>query len=140
MFNSSNGKSANLKNLLWQVPYPVRNSILQAQQKMIDVQTAKDVATIEANNNTFEISADEGHGDFEPEEDTDLNEEELDENFSRKMSIRALNVAMLHRFSPGSITDRVSKGVSIRPSDHSGLPPRPTKNSMLLRASNLLIN
>ena len=38
-------------------------------------------------------------------EDTDLNEEELDLNVSRKMSIRALNVATMHRFSPGSITN-----------------------------------
>ena len=41
--------------------------------------------------------------DFELAEDTDLNEEELDLNVSRKMSIRALHVATMHRFSPGSI-------------------------------------
>ncbi len=38
-------------------------------------------------------------------EDTDLNEDELDLNVSRKMSIRALNVATMHRFSPGSIIE-----------------------------------
>lgn len=38
-------------------------------------------------------------------EDTDLNEEELDLNVSRKMSIRALNVATMHRFSPGSVKE-----------------------------------
>jgi hypothetical protein len=38
-------------------------------------------------------------------EETDLNEEELDLNVSRKMSIRALNVVTMHRFSPGSITN-----------------------------------
>ena len=42
--------------------------------------------------------------EFEVAEDTDLNEEELDLNVSRKMSIRALNVVTMHRFSPGSIT------------------------------------
>lgn len=41
--------------------------------------------------------------EFDLCEDTDLNEEELDLNVSRKMSIRALNVATMHRFSPGSI-------------------------------------
>lgn len=41
---------------------------------------------------------------FATAEDTDLNEEELDLNVSRKMSIRALNVVTMHRFSPGSIT------------------------------------
>lgn len=81
---------------------------MQAQQKKIDEATAQAINTME--NNTFEISADEVHGEFDPEEDTDLNEEELDENFSRKMSIRALNVAMLHRFSPGSMNTRVSMG------------------------------
>lgn len=42
--------------------------------------------------------------EFAVAEDTDLNEEELDLNVSRKMSIRALNVVTMHRFSPGSIT------------------------------------
>ena len=51
--------------------------------------------------------------EFALAEDTDLNEEELDLNVSRKMSIRALNVLTMHRFSPGSIRkgndkDRVS--------------------------------
>ena len=38
-------------------------------------------------------------------EDTDLNDDELDLNMSRKMSIRALNVVTMHRFSRGSITN-----------------------------------
>lgn len=50
-----------------------------------------------------EIAEVEPNDDFELAEDTDLNEEELDLNVSRKMSIRALNVATMHRFSPGSI-------------------------------------
>lgn len=33
-------------------------------------------------------------------EETDLNEEELDLNVSRKMSIRALNVATMLKFRP----------------------------------------
>lgn len=41
--------------------------------------------------------------DFELAEDTDLNEEELDLNVSRKMSIRNMNVATMHRLAPGSI-------------------------------------
>ena len=32
--------------------------------------------------------------------ETDLNEDELDLNMSRKMSIRALNVTTMNRFSP----------------------------------------
>ena len=45
----------------------------------------------------------EDANEFELAEDTDLNEDELDLNVSRKMSIRALHVATMHRFSPGSI-------------------------------------
>lgn len=69
--------------------------------------------------------------DFDLAEDTDLNEEELDLNVSRKMSIRALNVATMHRFSPGSITNgsqRISN-VGLRVGDQgsqlSGMPPKP---------------
>lgn len=36
------------------------------------------------------------------DEDTDLNEEELDLNVSRKMSIRGINVATMNRLSPGT--------------------------------------
>ena len=89
-------------------------------------------------NNTFEISADDVHGDFDPEENTDLNEDELDEDISRKMSIRALNVGTMHRFSPGSITNGRRKS-NLRDSDASKLPAG-NKSSMLLRASNLLVN
>ena len=38
--------------------------------------------------------------DFALAEETDLNEEELDLNVSRKMSIRALNVATMLKCSP----------------------------------------
>ena len=89
-------------------------------------------------------------GDFELAEDTDLNEEELDLNVSRKMSIRALNVATMHRFSPGSIIDgekRLSNEVGAN-SPRGGqdtfipggaFPPKPQhKPSLLLRASSLL--
>ena len=51
-----------------------------------------------------EINEDDDGG-FDMCEDTDLNEEELDLNVSRKMSIRALNVATMHRFSPGSVKE-----------------------------------
>ena len=88
--------------------------------------------------------------EFELAEDTDLNEEELDLNVSRKMSIRALNVATMHRFSPGSIIDgekRLSNEVGAN-SPRGGqdyqvpggaFPPKPLhKPSLLLRASSLL--
>ena len=42
---------------------------------------------------------------FECAEDTDLNEEELDLNVQRKMSIRGINVATMRRLSPGSIDE-----------------------------------
>ena len=85
-------------------------------------------------------------------EDTDLNEEELDLNVSRKMSIRALNVATMHRFSPGSIIDgekRLSNEVGANSPRGGGqdyqqipggvFPPKPQhKPSLLLRASSLL--
>ena len=73
---------------------------------MIDSETAKGGQNVFDNleNNTFDISADEPNLDFDPEEDTDLNEDELDEDASRKMSIRAINVGTMHRFSPGSMT------------------------------------
>jgi hypothetical protein len=51
------------------------------------------------------------------------------------MSIRALNINTLHRFSPGSIVDphdtRIDQG-------SGDLPPLP-KKSMLSRASNLIV-
>ena len=78
-------------------------------------------------------------------EDTDLNEEELDLNVSRKMSIRALNVVTMHRFSPGSITNgnqRLSNvGMSSYRSDSAlkvGSKQSMNRPSMLLRASSLL--
>jgi len=44
--------------------------------------------------------------EFATAEETDLNDEDLNDDFSRKMSIRALNVATLHRpFAPGSIKE-----------------------------------
>ena len=45
----------------------------------------------------------EDQNEFDLAEETDLNEEELDLNMSRKISVRALNVLTMHRFSPGSI-------------------------------------
>ena len=56
-----------------------------------------------AENNTFDLSADAAPHEFDPEEDTDLNDDELDEDIPRKMSIRALNVGMMHKFSPGKV-------------------------------------
>lgn len=60
--------------------------------------------------------------EFALAEDTDLNEQELDLDVSRKMSIRALNVATMHRFSPGSITDG-EKRVSVANNAGSNSPP-----------------
>lgn len=62
------------------------------------------------------------------------------------MSIRALNVVTMHRFSPGSITSgapRISNaGLNSQRSEWqnaSAFPPKPAnKSSLLLRASNLL--
>jgi len=71
------------------VPYAERKSILAQQQKAID----------------HELEADDEDEAFAPAEDTDLNEDDLDDDFTRKMSIRALNINTLHRFSPGSIVD-----------------------------------
>lgn len=71
---------------------------------MIDEEATKTNANIFENNNTFDISADDPNYEFDPEEDTDLNEAELDEDASRKMSIRAINVGTMHKFSPGSMT------------------------------------
>lgn len=84
---------------------------------------------------------------FATAEDTDLNEDELDLNVSRKMSIRALNVVTMHRFSPGSITagfGRISNdGLNSNRTDNqaaaTAFPPKPAnKPSLLLRASSLL--
>lgn len=85
-----------MSNLLWQLPYSNRKSILQQQQKLIDAASAlqsEDLGENEIEENEFAIA-----------EETDLNEEELDLNMSRKMSIRAINIGTMHRFSPGSIT------------------------------------
>ena len=53
---------------------------------MVDkaVEEVKDEAEFDNNDDAFELA-----------EETDLNEEELDLNVSRKMSIRALNVATM---------------------------------------------
>ena len=74
------------------------------------------------------------------EEDTDLREDELDEDISGKMSIRAINVGTMHRFSPGSMTlgRRVSNGGQSNVSKQNSKVGN--KSSMLLRASNLLVN
>jgi len=84
---SSYQGSQNLQSLIWQLPYADRKSILQKQQSVI------------------EANADVDEDEFEMASETDLNDEELDLNVSRKMSIRALNVVTMHRFSPGSITN-----------------------------------
>ena len=69
---------------------------------MIDDATNAQNQAFTDNNNTFDISADDPQADdFDPEEDTDLKDDELDEDISRKMSIRALNVGTMHRYSPG---------------------------------------
>ena len=59
--------------------------------------------------------------EFELAEDTDLNDEELDLNMSRKMSIRALNVVTMHRFSRGSITN----GADAQNFQTANFPPLP---------------
>ena len=58
---------------------------------------------IDASEDLGEDEIAENQNEFDLAEDTDLNEEELDLNVNRKMSIRALNVVTMHRFSPGSI-------------------------------------
>jgi hypothetical protein len=60
------------------VPFSERKSILQQQ--------------------ALAISEDEDV--FAPAEDTDLREEELEEHSHRMMSVRALNINILHRYSP----------------------------------------
>ena len=112
-----------------------------------------DAATEQAEKEAIAMSENLGdeeinEGDFELAEDTDLNEEELDLNVSRKMSIRALNVATMHRFSPGSIIDgekRLEFGANSPRGGQdnfipgSAFPPKPQhKPSLLLRASSLL--
>ena len=84
------------------------------------------------------------NSEFELAEDTDLNEDELDLNVSRKMSIRALNVATMHRFSPGSINPGQQRISNVGLTGRSGLPPPSAKPnqqhrpSLLLRASSLI--
>lgn len=134
-FGSSYNKhnaSMNLSNLIWQLPYSDRKSLLMQQQKQIQA------AAYSEDLKEDEIGEVE---DFEVAEDTDLNEEELDLNVSRKMSIRALNVATMHRFSPGSITDGTLRtSLSGIHRFDANVPPRPThKPSLLLRASNQLL-
>ena len=112
-----------------------------------------DAATEQAEKEAIAMSENLGdeeinEGDFELAEDTDLNEEELDLNVSRKMSIRALNVATMHRFSPGSIIDgekRLEFGANSPRGGQdtfipgTAFPPKPQhKPSLLLRASSLL--
>ena len=72
---------------------------------------------------------------------TDLNEEELDLNISsRKMSIRALNVATMNRFSPNYGTVRQPSPTNIFANNKVPIPPKPaSKPSMLLRASSVLL-
>ena len=113
---------------------------------MIDAATEQAEKAVAMSENLGDEEINEG--DFELAEDTDLNEEELDLNVSRKMSIRALNVATMHRFSPGSIIDgekRLEFGAnSPRGSQEAfisggAFPPKPQhKPSLLLRASSLL--
>ena len=69
------------------------------------------------------------NSEFELAEDTDLNEDELDLNVSRKMSIRALNVATMHRFSPGSIDVGQQRISNVGLTGRSGLPPPTGKPS-----------
>ena len=74
-------------------------------------------------------------------EDTDLNEEELDLNVSRKMSIRALNVATMHRLAPGSINTAEQRISNAGLNTKLGRPlvNQPQhRPSMLLRASNTI--
>ena len=71
-------------------------------------------------------------------------------NVSRKMSIRALNVVTMHRFSPGSIIgggQRMSFVGFNSPRDgedygnqaqNAAMKPPPHKPSLLNRASNLM--
>ena len=98
---------------------------------MIDQEANASAAAASENLGEEEINEIDDGG-FDMCEDTDLNEEELDLNVSRKMSIRALNVATMHRFSPGSITNegqrlsnvglRKSNGATQR--DSLAVPPR----------------
>lgn len=58
-----------------------------------------------ADEEVFGASEDLGESEINEagfDEDTDLNEEELDLNVSRKMSIRGINVATMNRLSPGT--------------------------------------
>ena len=88
-----------MSSLIWQLPYSNRKSILQQQQKAIDA--ASEAAALRSE----DLGEDEiEENEFAMAEETDLNEEELDFNVSRKMSIRAINIGTMHRFSPGSIT------------------------------------
>lgn len=79
--NGSEGSpSPILQSLLWQVPFAERKSILDQQAKAIQ---------------------DDEDDCFALAEETDLNDEDLDEHANRMMSIRALHINTLHRFSPG---------------------------------------
>ena len=81
--NSQNNISQqNLSSLIWQVPYDQRKSILAFQQKQIDAQEQM-------------YKQDSPIDDFATAEETDLNEEDLNDDFTGKMSIRALNVAQM---------------------------------------------
>ena len=96
--DSSYPASQNLSSLIWQLPYGERKSILHHQAKAVEAATAMNQSE---DLGTEEIAEEDA---FATAEDTDLNEEELDLNVSRKMSIRGINVTTMHRFSPGSIT------------------------------------
>ena len=72
------------------------------------------------------------------DEDTDLKDDELDENYSRKMSIRALNVNMLQRYTPNSVVKAGFGQISNKavPFESKAIP----RKSMLNRASSLILN
>lgn len=64
-------------------------------------------------------------------EETDLNDEDLDEHANRMMSIRALNINTLHRFSPGfnKRTDKSDVSVS-----------SVLRKTLLSRASDMIVH
>lgn len=114
---------------------------------MIDEATKASVA--------FEEHEDEDA--FALAEETDLNEEELDLNVSRKMSIRALHVASMLRFPAQNLSKNYTTRTEQKPASHSRLavnaplnqanaangylPPKQPlyhRPSLLLRASNLI--
>lgn len=143
---SSYKSQNNLSQLIWQLPYAERKSILQQQQRVIEAATEQEMADASEDLGDDEIA--ETQNEFDLAEDTDLNEEELDLNVNRKMSIRALNVITMHRFSPGSIVgggQRMSfvgvnsprDGADNQTNTYAQKPP-PHKSSLLVRASNLM--